>query len=283
MMTTTTPTLAIEEVTPEKAAEWLANMAPNRKASDRRVMFLADQMRDGLWVFDGAPIRFDVDGRLSDGQNRLQALIRAEVTLPFVIVRDLPKEAMSVMDTGKSRTLPDILQMAHPDLTQTISIAATTRTIFLWEELGIRGTRLRSTAGRASIPNSVLLDYYQQHEETIRDVVRRGRAITQHQPGLTGSALSLCLYLFDQIDAEDSEFFFARLVDGAGLEAGSPILALRRRAIEAARQDRRAALPTEEAVALIIKAWNAFRAGESLQVLAWKRGGASPESFPEPR
>jgi len=35
-------------------------------------------------------------------------------------------------------------------------------------------------------------------------------------------------------------------------------------------------------IALVLKAWNAYRSGETIQLLRFKVGGAHPEKFPEP-
>jgi hypothetical protein len=34
---------------------------------------------------------------------------------------------------------------------------------------------------------------------------------------------------------------------------------------------------------VFIKAWNAYRSGETIELLRWSPGGAKPERFPEPR
>jgi hypothetical protein len=34
--------------------------------------------------------------------------------------------------------------------------------------------------------------------------------------------------------------------------------------------------------AIMIKAWNAYRRGDSIGLLSFKSGGAKPERFPEP-
>lgn len=282
--TTVTPTATFEiiDVDPETAAVWLDNMAPNRKPSQKRVTSMAKMMKTDLWIFDASPIRFDINGKLVDGQNRLHAVIEADMTVTFAVVHGVAPEAMAVMDTGKSRTFVDILQMAHPELTQTTSVSALTRLLYVWENGG-RGVVLRSSASRGVIPNQVLLDFYDEHHEEIDAAVQVARMMWQRYPGISGTAIGLAYLLFARLDKQDADYFFERYSDGVGLEVGSPILALRKRAREAAMQDKRAAIPSDEAVALLVKAWNAFRDGNTVQILSWKRGGATPEAFPEPR
>lgn len=289
MLQTATPTSAtkafttVEQVGPEQAAEWLSNMAPNRTLGLIRVKAFANMMRNGQWIFDGAPIRFDRDGRLVDGQNRLTAVIEAEMVVPFVVVRGLAPEAMSVMDTGKARTTSDILKMAHPDVTDVHVTAALTRIIYLWEH-GSRGGDLgRFSGARTPLPNAVLLDFYQQNREEIDHLVKESSRVYHGVPGYTRTVLGLALWVFNKIDTEDAAGFFEGLRTGVGLNAGNPILAARNRVMDIARGDRRRAIPNDEGMALLIKAWNAYREGRELRVLVFRRGGANPEQYPEPR
>jgi hypothetical protein len=69
------------------------------------------------------------------------------------------------------------------------------------------------------------------------------------------------------------------LATGENLTKGNPIYALRsllekdRMAIRRFGQTYR--------LAVIIKAWNAYRDGREVKSLRWTQGGANPEPFPE--
>lgn len=98
---------------------------------------------------------------------------------------------------------------------------------------------------------------------------------------LTAASASLCHWLFVRIDEDDCAFFFARLGDRAGLMTDDPIYALGRALDNLAAGQHR---PDEPHVtALVIKAWNAYRDGRSVQLIAYRPGGAKPEPYPEPK
>jgi hypothetical protein len=89
------------------------------------------------------------------------------------------------------------------------------------------------------------------------------------------------LYKLSLVDASDTLAFADSMTSGAGLEPGDPILALRNRLIQHATR-MGGSFPIEELAALIIKAWNAMRRGESVNILVWRRAGQGREQFPVP-
>jgi hypothetical protein len=73
------------------------------------------------------------------------------------------------------------------------------------------------------------------------------------------------------------------LTSGVGLEYESPILLLRQRLVNDYGGKVKVSKPQSWIVlALIFKAWNYWRDGESIKQLSFKPGGASKEVFPEP-
>lgn len=66
------------------------------------------------------------------------------------------------------------------------------------------------------------------------------------------------------------EEFIERLADGQGLEDGSPMLALREQVRQHSAAGRK--LKSEQALALIVKAWLAFEDDRSVHKLQWRKG-----------
>ncbi len=279
-----TVTTKIEKVTPAVAEKYLDSMKTNRKLSSQRVSQLAGQMREGLWIFDGSPLRFNEDGELVDGQHRLWAIIEAEFTAEFLVLRGVERKAMATMDTGKSRSFSDILGLNNPGLTDVTTVAAFVQLLYRWTE-GRRGSALRGSGGSQNIiPNSVLLDFFTQNKQHIIDVSSQSRSKPYRIRGIASSVIALSIWEFEQLDAADMADFYTKLSTGAGLEEDSPILALRNyitRAMTGA--DKRSVVESDLALALLFKAWNAYRDGSPVRALAYRRGGANPERFPEPR
>jgi len=281
----TSITSGIEQVTPEVAESFLDTMKANRKLSTNRVTQLAQQMKEGLWIFDGSPIRFNDAGELVDGQHRMWAIIEAQHTAEFLIVRGVEKKAMATMDTGKSRSFSDVLGLNNPGLNDLGPIAAFTQLLYRWID-GRRGSAL--TTGRQglgqSVPNGVMLDFFAENKERIVEVSGRSRTKPYSIRGISASVTALAIWEFEQIDAGDMSDFFTKLSTGAGLEPDSPILVLRNYVMRAmAGADKRAVIESDLALALVFKTWNAYREGQPMRALAYRRGGANPERFPEPK
>ena len=133
------------------------------------------------------------------------------------------------------------------------------------------------------ISNDALVHFYDTNKDDIVASNRASYRVTNAMGAGSRQSFGLCHWLFSMIDAEDGEFFWDRLVDGQGLESGNPIYALRellRR--EAMLPSTRDKMRADVVIALTIKAWNAYRDGETIQLLRFKVGGAHPEKFPEP-
>lgn len=278
-------TTKVEKVGPEQAEAFLDTMKANRKLSSNRVTMLANQMRDGLWVFDGSPIRFNDDGELVDGQHRMWAIVESGKEFEFLIIRGVERKAMATMDTGKNRSFTDILAINNPGLNDVAPIAAFTQMLYRWLD-GRRGIALvTSRSGSAqTVANQTLLDFFTQNKERIVEVSYKARNKPYSIRGISPSVTAVAIWECEQIDAADTADFYTKLSTGAGLDEGSPILALRNYVMRAiAGADRRSVIEADLALALTFKAWNAYRDGLFVKQLSYKRGGSSPEAFPEPK
>jgi hypothetical protein len=98
----------IEEITPELAREYLANVAERRRDQwlrPARVEAYAADMKTGNWALNGAhPIMFDEDGRLYGGLLRMQAVVRSGVTVRMIVARDVNPDVLdAAMSNGQHR------------------------------------------------------------------------------------------------------------------------------------------------------------------------------------
>lgn len=86
----------------------LKNSVSDRYAAD---------MKAGHWLFTPQPIIFDDNQNLVDGQHRLEAVRKSGCTIRFLVSTGWPSKAdngvgvIDVIDTGKLRTVPDLLAM----------------------------------------------------------------------------------------------------------------------------------------------------------------------------
>ena len=99
------------KVTPTMAAKWIARNHQNRTLSQKTVDQYAADMAAGKWTFTGQAIIFDAAGRLIDGQHRLTAQIKANVTLEWLVVVGVETETRDYIDIGRPRSVGAQLQI----------------------------------------------------------------------------------------------------------------------------------------------------------------------------
>ena len=239
-------------------------------------------MTNGQWHFDGQTIKIASDGTLLDGQHRLQAIVQTGLTLDFFVARNIAKAAQHTMDTGKKRSLADALSIAGEKYATALS-AATTITN-RWDR-GVRGSSLFGGGGGGQQKTMTatmddLLAHFQVNSVRIRSAVVVSESLRGDVP-VEPRSVSLAAYVLLSIDEADAVEFFARLNDGQGLQAGSPILLLREK-LFGLSINKKNQYPSHYRLALLFKAWNAYRKGQQLSVLSFTLGGKHPEKFPEP-
>lgn len=260
------------EVGPAEAKELLAFNTRNRNLRTRYIAKLADDMRGGAWR-DGGSLLFAGSGEgrvLIDGQHRLHAVVAADVKVNFVIVENLAMGDQQAVDTGMRRSLADVLKFqGEPNCTD---LAATLGWYWRWSN-GAMKTNYTPTVAQA-------LDVFRDHPG-LRDCFSATRPAAR----TLGLSRGLCAFLFyvqQDIDAEDANAFWDQLATGliTGVHERHPLHALRRQ-LESNQANATRKFDSVTMSALLIKAWNMWRDGREIQQLVWRRGGASPELFPE--
>lgn len=99
-------------ITPELAQQCLANNTENRSMRKKFVSALARKILDGQWEPNTTDhIGFYEDGVLANGQHRLAAIVKAGIAVKTKIDYNIPKRAAICIDTGKSRSFSDNVQI----------------------------------------------------------------------------------------------------------------------------------------------------------------------------
>lgn len=259
-------------VTPDIAQQWLALNRHNRSLRERQAALYAIDMQNGDWRWTGETIKFAADGSLLDGQHRLRAVVIADVTLPFLIVRGLDAEAQEDVDRGLPRKFYDVLKLRGE--INSAELAALVRRVTAWENGYRRGL------SRGAFTVAQMIRTLEAHPE-LRDFTRDGKRIA-FGSDLTASIVAFAWWITARLDEEDAAFFFERFADGQSLVKGDPIYELRK-AIRLMKENFRGSHSETYRLAVVFKAWNAYRDGETVGQLRWRAGGAKPEAFPEPR
>lgn len=114
MTSTSGVTYSIENVTPELAESWLARNTANRRMRRATAEAYARDMESGDWRENGDAICFAVDGTLLDGQHRLTAVVLSGISVPLLIVRDLPRETQDTKDDYRGFNLKPLERFPEP-------------------------------------------------------------------------------------------------------------------------------------------------------------------------
>lgn len=268
-------------MTPEAASNLLSKNTHNRRINTETVATYASAMKEDRWLQGGADaIKIAPDGTILNGQHTLTAITQAEVPIEVVIYKDVPEAAQEVMDTGLKRSFSNALHMSGES--DPNNLAACTNMLYYWDQ-GLRGSGLTSMGGsavkRAQIPQ--LMAFFQDNRDDIRGGVLAATKVRK-QVRVSTRILSLSHIVFNRLDTDDTAFFFDRLETGEQLAKTDAIYQLRKRLQEESLKLSTGRLATSVLLGLTMKAWNLYRDGEEVQVLVYRPGGSSKESFPEP-
>lgn len=269
-----TPIAEVIIVTPEIAEMYLELNFKNRPLTKSHVSFLAEQMRTGAWQMAYDPIRISVTNVLLDGQHRLRAIVESGTSQQMLVIRGLPDETFTIMDTGRIRTANDVLTIAG--ITHGRGTAALVRMIINYEQGRINNTM--TNMGRIAVLNVThqdVLDYVRVHN--IMPYVAAGLQWYRECRFFTPTEYGFFYYIFSKIDEKAAKTFIDSFVSGAELGAKDPIFVLRKK-IETYKINRISTHPTEK-LALAIKAWNLFREKKYVGYLTYNK---DKEDFPEP-
>jgi hypothetical protein len=264
-----TEKLVTEElVTPNMALDWLTANTNNRTISKKHVKLLAGMMERNEFHFVGDPIRFDVDGRLLDGQHRLHAIIDSETSQRFIIVRGLAPESQVYMDAGRKRSPGDQLAVAL-GIRNGNRAAAIVRNYLMW-----RDGLLISETRTISVPE--IVTYAEDNEDLVVDATLRASRITSASVPTSAAVCGAVYLAARRINEHDAEVFWERMADGVDLDATNPILVLRNAIIRRARRER---WKRTEEWAYYARSWNTWRKNGSLERLQGWRDSITLENL----
>jgi hypothetical protein len=254
-------------VLPVVAAEWLKrNFKGNRKPE--RVDEYARKMTEGKWIPNGNAIRFDRQGRLIDGQNRLMACVKANVPFQTVVMTDCDPEMIDSFDNGLVRTAKHLVSIHSQgelagNATRTTSAA---RLIMYFENHGDRFLNVITDLDK-KIPPEDVARWVLSHRD---DDLFNWALNEKRNPRIITSAHIACLYIFQQHDKDLARKFAESVRDGSDLHPGSPVLAFRERLMKAGTHGNRKDIDRRELIGLFFKTWYLYRTQQSVKTLRWQ-------------
>lgn len=265
--------LSVIDVTPDMAAHWLAQGGANRNVSRRRVETYMAAMKRGEWRLTYEAIKLDADGKVRDGQHRLHAIVESGLVIKMLVVWGVEESAFDVMDTGRTRTVSDILSI-H-DIEKSDALSSVVRFLVLWEHDHSHGV-YGSPRTIPTVTAPMTMHYLEQHPDVTQWLDAGNQIMRANVRG--GRALwSGLLTIFGRIDREQTHEFAEAIVSDANLGPGSPMLTLRKQLINLPGGSANRSM-TNRTCVWVIKAWNAHRKGIHIYQLKW----GQDEAFPEP-
>jgi hypothetical protein len=235
------------------AKQLLEQNPHNRPISAATVRRYASDMKAGRWNNNGQGIVLTPEGKLLDGQHRMAAIVEAQTPIGMLVVRGVPQDTFVTMDSGKPRSMGDVL--AIEGYVHTNTLAGIARASYGY----VAGASVRYPATKATLEAFIRAHPYMQ------DVARY---IGNRPMKLPRSPLGAVLFLGNERRSLDGEVadFVDGLITGEGLFKGDARLTLREW-FAAQRMKERGRLTSETMFAAFARAWNAFASGKELAVL----------------
>lgn len=275
----------------------------NRPLYQSNVEALLQEAMEGRWKFNGEPIIITDSGLIANGQHQLTMLVLGQqdveanqeryatrwpdgLKIPKLVVKGVPEsdEVLNTMDTGKPRSLTDVLfrsdKLKHikPHLRRSLANVLSFAVRVLWERTGA----MRATeAYNPKRTTGEMLDFLARHEKLIKAVEHvwaedEHNALSKYiKAGTAGALMYMMACSQSDPDAyfktrretklkfglwEQAEKFFTLLRDNADLK---PV----RDAIDGKKDPEtgEANITTQERIALVIMGWRAFLANDTVK------------------
>ena len=255
------------EVNPDMAADMLEHNTMNRNISQLNVKRYAQAMQSGEWEQNGQTISVAEDGTILDGQHRLWAIIESGMTITFLIVYNVRKEAIATIDSGITRTFRHLLQIKGSKHAATA--ASLTKFAWIYDNFD---SELNTGSCKIALRNPVLEVYYDENRNLIEQAAAMAETGCHH---FTKSHMGFGFFLFLRKNPARAEAFANMLKSGQNLYTGHPLMTLRTKLIDNLMSKHK--LTVRETLAFYIKAWNAFLKGKDASVFRWNNTEPMPE------
>lgn len=250
-------------VTPIVAKDWLQRNSPrNRHIRPLKVDEYSRSMISGHWRDLGDPIIFDVDGNLQNGQHRLLAVIKSQMTITLGVIYNAPLDSYMYIDQGAKRTSGDTLK--YKGVKNWNVVAGACQYIYLHEKNGILDRPITRGKQVSSSEIMEVMDKNPGIELSALFIMKRFRSPMIMSP----SFLVAVHYITSGFNQDKANEFIEKLIAGTGIEKNTALNKLRDRLeLEFSRRQQKTPLRVRQA--LVIKAWNLFILERKVRNLFW--------------
>lgn len=267
----------VEVITPEVAKCYLEHNEGNRVVNKSMVAFYSKMMTNGEWQVNGEAIVFDKNGRLVNGQHRLEACIYANIPFETLVVRGVDELSFYTFDQGSKRKAADVFKIADIPNGSRVS-AIISKYIALINAPGqnslsanINNAVRKEVLSTSKESNGFLLaeynknpDYWQKVNTFASACYARCRLLmTSYVGGVTAYLNLVKGYEIEYVMDFFSQLFYEETTE---LEV---IRLLRRKLIDDAMRDNKIRLSPTYKEQLLIVCWELYKQGRDSKVLRW--------------
>ena len=248
-----------ELVTPASARKYLDANTANRRVKQPLVLRYANDMLNGRWKEDTAEvIKISKSGVVLDGQHRLYAVTKSNMSVYFHIAKGLNDDVFDVLDTGSSRNASDVFKVKGiKNESQIPSIISMYNLLKLGKRVGVQ-KNYKPT-------NAVILEQYYKDELFWQEVTRQSQLWYKSFAKIIRPSIIGGFYAFlSEIGGERGYDFMKQFTTGIGIE-NNVISLLRNKFMQDKMSPRK--MPPTLKMALIIKAWNLFVKNQEIKLL----------------
>lgn len=256
-------------VTPELAASWLQCNTNNRPLSGWTVSHYAAEMSAQTWRHPtGEALIFDRNNVIQQGQHRLHAVIKSGQTIKFWVMFNADPDDFQVIDSGKKRTVANVLQMQGG---KNATIAATTARLLymlMEDDWDIR-----------NLTRSHIVKFHNEYFDSIQKGAKAGVHLSKSLR-LSGGHFGTVYAYVDIISASTDQMdeFTESLTSGHMLAKDSPVLALRNWTYLPKVSG--GLLSQQKGLAVITKTWNAYSTNSKMKAAYWRSNEGVPTPLP---
>ena len=200
----------VVEMTPKLAQKYLSQNQSNRNLRRRKVAEYKRQMEKGYWHLTPQGIALSADGKLLNGQHRLQAVVEYGKPVQMVVTTGVTHGAQQYMDSAIPRRVADNLKMFDGEVSATRLVAAA------------KALQLFDTG----LWEPVILDDARKMIKKYRDSVDWMNTQPSNQLPRSAYFFAPLIWLHHHGWGDEIELFADEMATMEGLTKGSPVIAL---------------------------------------------------------
>jgi hypothetical protein len=257
-------------ITPDIAKKWILKNESNRRISSSVVDFIAKEINEGRWIYNGESIKFGQSGYLIDGQHRLYGVLKANKPIISLVSFGIQDCAFDRIDIGKKRSSADVLSIRG--VKNSSYVASTLALLVRYYNGESMMSRVKNTTASHILEDLVK---YPEVLSCVEFANRLYKNVGSHKiMSITHYGFLYCI--LSKKNKELALDFLSRLASGENIAKGEPVYWLRQRLDM--NLISKAKLPSGYVIAISIKAWNATRLNKNLKTLRF----SEYEDFPVP-